>query len=73
MISVKDYLHDSEVYRSKSCIRCDVNNLEKNLSDLFSDQNLRADLIKRGNDVVIRYFANQTNACKNTVDFLRTN
>lgn len=73
VISVKDYLHDSEVYRSKSCIRCDVNDLEKNLSDLFSDQNLREDLIKRGNDVVIRYFANQTNACKNTVDFLRTN
>jgi len=73
VISVKDYLYDSEVYRSKSCIRCDIKALEKNLFSLLSDQNLRADLIKRGNDVVTRYFANQIKACKNAVDFLRTN
>ena len=72
-IPVIDYSWgDPEVYSSKSCLVCNIDNLEENIIKLFSDKNFRENTILLGNNFIQQYLFHNGNSTEKILEYLTT-
>jgi len=72
-IPVIDYKWGSpQVYNSKSCLVCNIDNLEENIIKLFNDKNFRESIILSGNNFIQQYLFHNGNSTKKILEYLTT-
>jgi len=69
-ISVKEYLDLSNSTIFKSCLRIDIEDLEKNLIEILNNPNAKNELIDKGIKFVNQYVSHETNSSKNLINLL---
>ena len=69
-VSVKNWWGTPTIFRSKSCISTDVNNLESLLDRVLQDENFRQELLENGRRFSEQYLSNQGNASKKILELL---
>ena len=71
-ISVKNYNigeDDCSFFKSKSCIRTELQNFEMNFNRLLQDQKFKHETINRGKKYVNNYLSNQGSASRKLIEF----
>ena len=72
-IPVIDYKWGNpQVYNSKSCLVCNIDNLEENIIKLFNDKNFRESTILSGNNFIQQYLFHNGNSTKKFLEYLTT-
>ena len=70
-IPVIDYKWGNpQVYNSKSCLVCNIDNLEENIIKLFNDKNFRESTILLGNNFIQQYLFHNGNSTKKILEYL---
>ena len=59
-----------EVYNSKSCLICNMNNLEENIIKLLNDKNFQNQIILSGNNFIQRYLFHRGSSAKKILEYL---
>ena len=71
-VSVKNYNigdDNCSFFKSKSCIRTELQNFEMNFNRLLQDQEFKRETIYRGKKYVNNYLSNQGNASRKLIEF----
>ena len=71
-VSVKNYNigdDNCSFFKSKSCIRTELQNFEMNFNRLLQDQEFKRETINRGKKYVNNYLSNQGNASRKLIEF----
>ena len=59
-----------EVYNSKSCLICNMDNLEENIIKLLNDKNFQNQIILSGNNFIQRYLFHKGSSAKKILEYL---